>query len=338
MSTLITTDYTAVISNDYGDDGIKKLKEVLEIIPKIFMFINLEQYDSIQIFKPNNFDVRELGIAYTEIQSYDQIVGISSRKLVIQIEENTDLVVSTEDIDDKYLLPENFYYLFKKKSEGFCTKTQFCDIQKPSGSHSLFSISTFKDLDEALLNYKNNVAKNSECPRILSAFHCNKKIFFKPRPEHFLRDSLAYFLKARLRGESLEIRPEQNVDDSHPIDIKVSWGLTNHIALIEVKWIGKSIKEDRTSFTATYGEPRAKEGAQQLIQYLETNKISVPSHNTKGYLVVFDLRRANTNLTTVEINHFDGYHFENLEISYDAVNREDYAQPTRMFINPICTT
>lgn len=105
MSTLITTDYTAVISNDYGDDGIKKLKEVLEIIPKIFMFINLEQYDSIQIFKPNNFDVRELGIAYTEIQSYDQIVGISSRKLVIQIEENTDLVVSTEYIDDKYLLP-----------------------------------------------------------------------------------------------------------------------------------------------------------------------------------------------------------------------------------------
>ena len=340
ITNLIATDYPTVISNDYGISGILRLKEVLKEIPKIFVFLNLEKYNSIQIFKSENVDLRTIYSNYIEIQNYEQLVGINSEKLIIQINNNSDLVVITEDFDDSVFLDNNFYYLYQKTREGFCTKSQFCDVEKPSGSFSIFSISTFKDLDEALISYKNHVAKNAACALMKSSFSSDKRIFFKPKPEFLLRDSLTYYLKARLRGENLEIRPEQNVDDSHPIDIKVSWGFTNHIALIEVKWIGKSIKSDNTSFTATYADRRANDGSQQLADYLESNLISVPSHNTKGYLVVFDLRRNNTNLNTTEVNDADGNYFENREIIYNPDHRtlrNDFALPTRMFIKPICT-
>lgn len=150
-----------------------------------------------------------------------------------------------------------------------------------------------------------------------------------------MRNSLSYYLKARLRG--VEVRPEQIVDSSHPVDIKVSWFLSNRLALIEIKWLGKA--RTKTKISSEFSAARALEGASQLADYLDKNKVQAPTHKTRGYLVIIDGRRAKTKKQTKQINLADGNKYANMEIIYKPKyhdDRTDFEVPIRMFAEPIC--
>lgn len=114
-----------------------------------------------------------------------------------------------------------------------------------------------------------------------------------------MRDSLWQYLTAVLRSHS--VKREQVVDDSHPVDIKVTWPIISNVALIEVKWLGDSGK-------IHYRDSRANQGAKQLIEYLESSYEEEPDKNFIGYLAVFDGRRGNQ-----KINQY-----ENVDIKYKA--------------------
>ncbi len=151
-----------------------------------------------------------------------------------------------------------------------------------------------------------------------------------------MRRSLTHFLKATLRDA--ETRPEQNVDESHPIDIKVTWGLSNRIALIEIKWLGTPKYPDG-HLGKTYTDSRARDGAQQLSDYLDANRASVPTHVSKGYLVVLDARRANLRPETISLSLSQRLHYRDREIKYNPAFhqlRDDFAPPIRMFAEPVC--
>lgn len=335
---LLSTDYTSCILNDYGSNGVNNLKMVLETIISIFKNINLHNFDSILVFKSDVFNLEEQVDNYLTIQNYIHLAGVEERSLVIQVKNLDEIVFSTSDIQTTDILPTDFVYQYTRQKEIFHTLTTTCVLPRIPGTDSCFTISTFKELDEALLHYKTSVAKYAECQHIKTAAHSDNRIFFKPHPEHFLRDSLVYFLRVRLRGEGLEVRPEQNVDTSHPVDVKITWGFTNHIALIEIKWLGKSLNQSTLTFTE-YSASRARDGAEQLANYLEANKMQVPNHTTMGYLAIFDLRRRNANENTTQISVTDGFWFQNQEIVYNPEYhriRSDFAMPIRMFITPQC--
>lgn len=335
---LLLNDYTSCISNDYGNSGVSNLKIVLETISTIFRNINLHNFVSILIFKSDIFNLEEHVDNYLVVQNYTHLASIEEHNLVIQVKNLDEIVISTSNIQISDILPTDFVYQYTTEKEMFHTRTTICDLPKVSGTDSCFAISTFKELDEALMHYKTSVAKYAECQHIKAALHSDSRIFFKPQPEHLLRDSLVYFLRVRLRGEGLEVRPEQNVDTSHPVDVKITWGFTNHIALIEIKWLGKSFNQNSLTFTE-YSASRARDGATQLANYLDANKIQVPNHTTMGYLAVFDLRRKNTNVNTTQINITDGFEYQNQEIDYEPPYhriRNDFATPIRMFITPQC--
>jgi len=338
---LLSNDYTSCISNDYGNIGISNLKVVLEAIPTIFRNINLRNFTSIVIFKSDIFNLEEQVDNCLIVQNYIHLASIEKNNLVIQVKNLDEIVISTSDIQISDIVLTDFVYQYTKSKEMFHTRTAICDLPKVSGTDSCFAISTYKELDEALLHYKTSVARHAECQHVKTAMYSNDRIFFKPHPEHLLRDSLVYFLKIRLRGEGLEVRPEQNVDTSHPVDVKVIWGFTNHIALIEVKWLGKSLDPDTITFSSIYTESRARDGAKQLADYLDANKVQVPNHTTMGYLVVFDLRRWNTNEATTQIACTNGFRYHDNEIEYNPQYhriRTDFADPIRMFITPQCTS
>lgn len=334
---LLSNDYTLNIQKDYGDAGISNLKAVLETIPHIFKNIHLKKFDSILIFKSDTFKIEEHTSNYNLIQNYTHLASMNNSSLTIQVKNIDEIIVCTTNIPIADIIISDFVYQYTPQKEMFHTCTTICNLPKVPGADSCFAISTFKELDEALYHYKTSVAKYSECQHLKSSMYSDNRILFKPHPEYLLRDSLVYFLRARLRGEGLEVRPEQNVDTSHPVDVKVLWGSTNHIALIEVKWLGKSLGFGASKFSSNYTASRARDGAFQLANYLDANNIQVPNHNTVGYLVVFDLRRRKTRVRTVEINQNDGFWYQDKEIEYDPKYHEirnDFAIPIRMFITP----
>ena len=53
-----------------------------------------------------------------------------------------------------------------------------------------------------------------------------------------MRDSLVHALQLVLRDTS--VRPEQNTDETKPVDIRVEWFASGASALIEIKWLGRS--------------------------------------------------------------------------------------------------
>src|SRR5207248_846259 len=117
------------------------------------------------------------------------------------------------------------------------------------------------ELGDALEHYRTKMVRESSCKILSKAWADEQRIFVKNAQEWVMRDSLTQFLKCHLRG-NFEVRPEQVVDESHPVDIKVTWWGTNSLAIIEIKWLGTP-KYDDGRLGTQYSDARAREGAKQ---------------------------------------------------------------------------
>ena len=154
-----------------------------------------------------------------------------------------------------------------------------------------------------------------------------------------MRRSLTQFLRNRL-GADHDVWPEQNVDESHPVDIQVKPRFTNNrLMLIEIKWLGFSAAEDG-HITARHKNPRAQEGADQLAQYLEDQRRFAPSDVIQGYYVIIDARREDLHEGATTISAANGLFYESQELAFDPAHhvlRHDFDPPYRMFARPICS-
>ncbi len=175
--------------------------------------------------------------------------------------------------------------------------------------------------------------------KILSRIWADEsRLFLLAKPEATMRDSLTQHLMGTLRGD-VEVRPEQVVDETRPVDIKVTWFCVNRLSLIEIKWLGDSKNKDG-SVATRYRDARAKKGAKQLAEYLDANRAHAPAHVTRGILVVLDARRRGLKKNIVLITPEDGMAFADEEIDYNPAYhniRTDFDVPMRMFLEPKCT-
>ena len=163
------------------------------------------------------------------------------------------------------------------------------------------------------------------------------RLFLIEKPEDTIQRSLQKYLYFSLRSDA-EVMREQNVDDTHPVDIRITFQFSNRVALIEVKWLGKSKHPDGSPATQ-YSAKRAVDGAHQLAGYLESFASSSPYAVAKGYLVVLDARRWGLTDGTTTINSENGMYYEHSEIEFQPryeVERNDFNAPLRMFARPIC--
>lgn len=213
-------------------------------------------------------------------------------------------------------------------------------VPNPTGFPSVFGLPTFIDLDRALRYYADAMARHSTCRILQRVWFDQARILLVNRPEKIMRTSLAQYLRCTLRDhELIEVREEQNVDESHPVDVKISWSMSNRIALIEVKWLGYSISIDKSHVSTIYSDPRAQDGADQLARYLESNLERVPRHISRGYLVVYDARRDGVVRDTLiqDIDHETAQHYADIELTYDPRHEEDridFAPPARFYLAP----
>jgi hypothetical protein len=251
---------------------------------------------------------------------------------------------SSNAIDPKGFVTSGVVYVYRDGVDRILAKDFDDVVPKVSPMlKSTFATPTLSDLEAALQYYGRKMAVESQC-RILADIWeegvDGPRLVLVNKPESVMRNSLAQALSLLIRDTN--VRPEQNTDETKPVDIRVEWFGSGASALIEVKWLGKSTAKPRkptSKLTYTeYGGPRAQEGADQLADYMDrqsrhSGAITAP----RGYLVVFDARRLNTKGASDRLTKAEALHFVDEEIAYNPDHskiRPDFASPTRFFLKP----
>lgn len=248
----------------YGEDGRNALREVFQHLSELFTYIDPEQITG-RLFVFKNLTVKgSAGEFAAQASAQDRIEAISISSLaqsyttemrcgdvVVQLCDDGHFEISeVTDADLRKLADSGIVYEYSQRKDYVWCKDKRDLIPNPFGTThaSTFAIPTFRTLREALEGYKVQMVRQSSCQLLSEAWENGpscKRLFFRSAPEHLMRDSLTQFLKSTLRDVA-EIRPEQVVDTSHPVDVKVTWGLGHKLALIEIKWLGKSRSEKGT--------------------------------------------------------------------------------------------
>lgn len=338
--------YLTFIEKHHGDAGAAAARALMRVLKELYAHRDPTSFERLIVFQTvgesPSLPTRGEFMAAIEVSHLPDgvlAIQVTSSGLLRVLDEVPD-ILAMSDIAVVYIYGQD-------REEYFWAKGQMKRVTRLHPAlQSAFATPTFASLDDALNDYARRVARVSHC-HVLNvrwggeargAWYDERRLFFLAKPEETLRRSLEQFLVTSLRG-SAEVRPEQNVDETQPIDLKVTFSTPRHVALIEIKWLGKSRNEDGSMATPYYDQ-RAQQGADQLAGYLDANHPYDPENRTRGYLVVVDARRHRLNENSTTVASAEGMYYENREIIYNPahhVDRLDFAPPLRMFVEPICS-
>lgn len=340
--TFYVSHYMSVVAREHGSLGEAAMRMIIETLREMYgKAVDPEICKGpIVVFKTLRSDVWPLPVELArELSDLAVLSQDVEGAFALQILDNGRYLLWNTTGADVLLLSEfAVVYVYEGSNERFFANRVCGEVKKivPTAP-SMFSQPTFSELKDALEEYRTRMIRHSSCIIFRKAWYDQNRLFFVNAPEHVMRDSLTLFLKSHLRA-TIEVRPEQNMDESHPVDIKVTWIGYNRIAVIEIKWLGKS-KNEAGKIVNEYGPARAKEGARQLAEYLNMNLQQAPLHVTKGYLVILDGRRYGTNESTVSLDREHGLRYRDQEVDFnpkfDKI-RSDFEVPIRMFAEPLC--
>lgn len=334
---VVEQDSTVAIYRQHGDRGTASFRVLAPALKAIFKYVEPESFGAIiVVFKTLEESSRPIDetTARTIVNPANLKQEIAGNTVIQVLSDGRLLLWSGLEIRPELLAKEAVVYKYYNRQEYFLAGTAQTEVAKVGQYASIYSVPAFSDLRLALERYKSDRAKETSCPILQGAWSDEKQLLFVQGPEKVMRDSLVEFLKISLRDA--ETRPEQNMGVSYPVDIKVTFSFSNRLALIEIKWLGSSIKPNGKLVSRHDG--RARSGAKQLADYLVKNRKQAPTHITRGYLVVFDGRRRRIKKNTKSINNADGGYFRHREIKFDPKYDEeldDFEIPIRMFMEAV---
>lgn len=239
------------------------------------------------------------------------------------------------------LLNNHIIYCFSNQKEIFYIGDYVDEVIPISPLFpSTFCTPTYHTLNDALNTYYLKMARESTCKILQNIWYGNAtgpRLLLNNKPEYIMRNSLTQALSMTLKDA--DVRAEQNTDESKPVDIKISWLHSKATALIEIKWLGSSVKvspKDPSKPYTTYSDSRAHDGAHQLINYIDNEYTSSPDRIPQAYLVIFDARRNNLKGPDDTIAKEDAFHFENEDIVYDEKfdSLDYFNKPLRFYLRP----
>jgi hypothetical protein len=340
MASVFADAFVPFVIEHHGAKAGPTVRSILTFIKGFYEHVAAEAQDeTIIIFQTLDDAARPITDAGLECASLHELVNTVAGPCAIQVTPSGVFIIWPQfTADPEHLSQFAVVYSFYRGTERFHANRETKILPKViPGRSSNFALPTFSNLKEALAAYRDTMVRTSSCEILNTAWYEPSRLYFKAGPEAIIRRSLTRFLKITFSG-GVEVRPEQIVDESHPVDIKVTWFMTNRLALIEIKWLGKS--RSTTKVSATYADSRANKGAKQLADYMDANRIQAPVHETRAYLVVVDARRAKLSLQRTEISKEDGMKYSAAEITYQPKYhqvRKDFEHPIRMFVEPVCT-
>ena len=207
------------------------------------------------------------------------------------------------------------------------------------GARSNYAAATIGDLEEALETYRHEAVQVS-CPileKVWVGGRGGPRLVFENKPEATMRRSLERFLQTRMRGD-VSVRAEHNTDETRPVDVAVNWFGAKLRALIEIKWLGDSLRIGATGkpFTS-YAAGRVASGADQLADYLDREASSDSQVSLRGYMAVFDGRRRHVVSPTAPITAADALYFRVKDVALAAKHESGQtgiAALVRYFLEP----
>lgn len=330
--------YTSAVQEVFGDMGAAALRELLARIVQIYARLDPStRTHPLAVFADATLTPSVVAGPVTHVSSIDNLTNELNGPSLVRVTSNGAVQVMPLDVPVlQQLSATAVVYLFNPTGEKFIIGGQVYDVENVVvGYPSAFCRPTFGTLKAALEDYRVRSAARSTCYELERAWADDKFLRFKNKPEALMRRSLTQFLRSVLR--TANVQPEQNVDETHPVDIHVSFLMTSQHAIIEIKWLGKSVKPDGSHDGTAYPQSRALAGAKQLAEYLDSTHQSSPHHGARGYLVVFDGRRAGLADGVTELEAANALHYENADITYSpdySANRDDFDPPMRMFLYP----
>jgi hypothetical protein len=334
--------YHTRVEQIYGSEGIETLKDLLSTVNAVLSAIPFEAItEGVTIVSPIDPNANPVPLEGGVVIDNNELASRFKGSCTLQRLATGGLRFWPTLLNDFSELSQVAVIYHYCGGDFFFLEGTLTPVPNPTGFPSAFGIPTFVDLERALRYYSMAMAKQSTCQILQACWYDTPRFLLKNRPEMVMRKSLAQFLRSTLRDHSLvEIREEQNMDESKPVDIKITWSQLNRIAIIEVKWLGYSVSIDASHISTSWTtDKRAQDGAKQLADYLEDNLERAPMHVTRGYLVVFDARRRGVKADVLHqnISDADARFYENVEISYSPQyeeSRRDFALPLRFYLAP----
>lgn len=323
---------------------VNKAWQIIEFVTNIYRNIEPSHFDGKLLIFFDFSDKIDFSSGQEE-KFYDKgILNNNYTSLIFQIRNSDELPLIWMNIENAIIetllsTEDNFIaYVYDDKKEHFIVNKQKIPIVNKVSCPSIFALQ-YHDLNEALLDYKNESVKNVSCEHFKECWADKKWIYLKNKPEKCMQKSISEYLRSRLRG--VKTVKEYNLGASKPVDVRVFWSEANRAALIELKWLGKSLKEDE-SLGTSYSNGRANDGIKQIKEYIDLEQCDTPTIITKGFLVVIDGRRRNISLSKVaSVSRTDGFYYSAKELIIDAdkeywKTHPNIEKPVRIFVEPIC--
>ena len=324
----------------FGTAGVDAIFQIMDTAQKVYAHIEPERIPGTLIIFQRVSD----GISNPVAPGQPIVLATLANSTAAQIVLETSaagkvwLRTNLDQSDIGTLAQSAVVYRYSNGKEEFLAGTERIDVfQIDPVALSQFSVPTFANLREALQHYNSDSVRESTCLIFRKIWKDTNRLFLNVKPEAIIRNSLTQFLKNRL-GADYDVMPEQNVDASHPVDIRISTRLANsRLMLIEIKWLGDSAQKGG-KITVRYRGARAQEGANQLANYIDKQKQSTPNRVCHGYYVVIDARRKGLKKGTTKITKSEGLYYEDRKLHFNPAhhtNRDDFDEPYRMFARPI---
>ena len=354
ISELTAKSYHLKILEAFGAEGIDALNELIDGVKLIYKNFPPEQIRQqfICLRRVGNSAganiLNGLGVVSSRLEAREiseQLLRKTADKIcVVEVLDNYSFRYSCVDELPDFENFQDVAVMYRHDSEREHIHGRQFAVEVPRVSPVLssnFAEPTLSGLDNALKQYR-SVAGEKGCPKLKEVWERGwdgPRLVLVNRPENIMRDSLKHHLSTLL-GSTASVKPEQNTDETKPVDIRIEWFGSDASALIEIKWIGRSTARARTPGGADftdYDEGRAKSGARQLSDYLDREQKHSRTLKPMGYLVVFDARRRNVGGPDDRLSRDDALHFENAEIKFDpdfAALRDDFTPPVRFFMRP----
>ena len=250
MAKLAQEHFQVFVEKQYGAPGTDALQKVLATARKIFHIRTPESF-AVGLLVTARVDGAATNDAdfvpadgVHEIQTLSDAVLVEVRAEGIFARPRRPGELSTDIAMDCVV------YEFAPRGESFreaiVLPDREVDLPNPNGYPSSLAAPTFWELEDALNHYHQKLARNGTCKILKAAWADDgeqRRLAFVNHPEKVMRSSLAQHLRSSLRDlKVVRVNEEQNQSETEPVDIEVSWGFTTHIALLEVKWLGKCLK------------------------------------------------------------------------------------------------
>lgn len=331
--------YTSAVQAAFGDVGSEALKHLISGIAQIHSLLDPGlRRQPLALFADVGLHPAVVAGAVVQVNVISNLTNELQGAALARVRTNGSLEVTPLDLAALPALSETaVVYLLNAGIEKFIVGGKPYDVPNPMpGYPSVFCKPTFSSLQAALKDYSVRQAAKATCYILQDAWHDDKRWWFKAKPEATMRRSLTQYLRNVLRDAN--VKPEQNVDESHPVDIHVQFTATSLHAIIEVKWLGRSVNPATGQEATAFAHGRALEGAKQLADYIDKTIQSSPHYGARGYLVVFDGRRHGLKIGMKSLDPAKALAYQNKEICYVpdyAATRTDFDPPMRMYLHPV---